>query len=500
MEERGVWEDTGKRVSVGKLEPLKVVKAVPAYVGFWAALGAGAIWVAMAQGSGELIWWPYLVAKYGGAFIGIVLLACLAQYWVNLEVIRYTATTGETIFTGFARINKLYAAFMWVGLVIVSFWFGAYASAGATALGELTGFPIGWDARGKTLFWAYVTMAVFLAAIVFGRVVYKMVEGFMTAIVVITIGGLLFAVFQREVLSQVGTFFSYYFNPFSVRWPANMDPKDMEALLTGIAFAGMGGYYNLMYSYWVRDKGLGLARYAGRVTSPITGKPETIPSAGFAFEDTPENERRYRQWMRYLHYDNIVAVGGNTFTLMLTMLLAFALLHPKGLIPKGWEIAVVQSRFFEVSWGPIGRAIFLLVAAAFLADSWLGLVDAISRMHSDFFYAMFDWTRRWTFRTWYYIFVTILTILSVVTIPLAQPGTLLLIGGVLNFIVMAIYCPFLIYLNYYKVPKALPAWTRPKTGTLVVFVIVTIVYIALGITYLLIGDVPRRLWALLGLL
>ncbi|MFN3368399.1 MAG: DNA translocase FtsK 4TM domain-containing protein, partial [Thermus sp.] len=134
--------------------------------------------------------------------------------------------------------------------------------------------------------------------------------------------------------------------------------------------------------------------------------------------------------------------------LLFLHLLAFALLHPKGLIPKGWEIAVVQSRFFEVSWGPIGRAIFLLVAAAFLADSWLGLVDAISRMHSDFFYAMFDWAKRWTFRTWYYIFVTILTLLSVVTIPLAQPGTLLLIGGVLNFIVMAIYCPFLIYLNY----------------------------------------------------
>jgi hypothetical protein len=29
-----------------------------------AALGPGVIFMALAQGSGELIWWPYIIAKY----------------------------------------------------------------------------------------------------------------------------------------------------------------------------------------------------------------------------------------------------------------------------------------------------------------------------------------------------------------------------------------------------------------------------------------------------
>jgi hypothetical protein len=387
--ERGVWEETGKTLPLGRLEPFKVVKKFPAYVGFWAAFGAGAIWASLAQGSGELIWWPYLVAKYGPAFIGIVLPACLMQYWVNLEIIRYTTTTGETIFTGFARISKFYIVFMWLMLIIATAWYGGYASAGGTALAALTDFPKGWTPRGQTLFWAYLTIVIFFLALTLSKVVYQTVERFMEAVVIICIVGLLFAVFQGEVIARMASFFGYFFNPFSAHMPAKWDQKDADILLTGICFAGMGGFFNLMYSYWVRDKGFGIARYAGRVTSPITGKAETIPATGFGFEDNQENKAQYKKWMRHLHFDNVVAVGVNTLTLTLMMLLAWALLTPKGLIPKGWEIAVVQSAFFEVNWGVFGKMLFLLVAAAFLVDSWLGNSDAISRMHTDFFYSNF---------------------------------------------------------------------------------------------------------------
>ena len=62
---------------------------------------------------------------------------------------------------------------------------------------------------------------------------------------------------------------------------------------------------------------------------------------------------------------------------------------PKGLLPQGYEIAVVQSRFFEVSWGWWGKALFLIVAAAFLSDTWLATVDAVSRIHTDCVYGFF---------------------------------------------------------------------------------------------------------------
>ncbi len=479
--------ETGKTVSLGRLAPLKVL-AMPAFVGIWAAMGPGVIWASLAQGSGELIWWPYLTAKYGAAFLGILLPACLMQYWVNQEINRYTVTTGEPFFTGMLRLHKAFAALMWVMLVVTFAWFGGYASGGATALFDLTKFPPGWSPRAGTLFWAYLTIAVFLAGLVFSPVVYKLIEKFMLGIVVITIVGLVVSVLNATVLSTAGSFFGAYLNPvaiFAQGMPAKWDSKDADILLTGIAFAGMGGFFNVMYSYWIRDKGHGMCSYVGRITSPITGKPESIPATGFAFEDTSENKKHYRDWLRYLRLDNGIAVGTNAFTVMLMCWLAWAILLPKGQYPGGWKIAVVQAQFFENAMGAIGRIIFLLVAAAFLCDSWLGITDACSRMHADFIYNAFPRAQRWSFRTWYYIFVGILTVVSCTTMLIAQPGPLLLAGGVLNFIAMAIYMPALIYLNYKVVPEKFPRWVKPMGITFWITTVVTAIYVVLGVIYLL---------------
>ena len=42
--------------------------------------------MALAQGSGELIWWPYIVAKYGLTFLCLLIPACLLQYPLNVEI------------------------------------------------------------------------------------------------------------------------------------------------------------------------------------------------------------------------------------------------------------------------------------------------------------------------------------------------------------------------------------------------------------------------------
>jgi Mn2+/Fe2+ NRAMP family transporter len=478
-----VKRETSETLSLGNLPPLRI-KSVPLFVGIAAAMGPGVIWAALAQGSGELIWWPYLTARYGVAFIGLLLPAALMQYFVNQEIVRYTITTGETFFSGMARLSRALSGLLWVMLSISFLWFGGYASGGATALRELLGWPS--DPRVGTLFWAYFIIALFVGAIVFGRVVYNVIERFMTVIVFVTVGGLVFAILNSNVLSTAGSFFTAYLNPFQVfvqGLPRDFPKYDLDILLTSITFAGMGGFFNAMYSYWVRDKGHGMAKYVGRVTSPVTGEPETIPSAGFGFEDTETNRRNYRSWMRYMRFDNLFGILTNLLTVTLMAWLAWALLLPKGEYPSGWNLAVVQAAFFENSMGTIGRAVFLLVATAFLADSWLGITDAVARMHSDFFFTTFPWAQRWPFRSWYYGFVAILTVISATTMLVAQPGTLIVLGGVLNFFAMAVYMPFVIYLNYFMVPKSLPGWTRPRTLTLVAVCVVSSVYLAIAILY-----------------
>ena len=79
---------------------------LPVFPGWMAALGPGVIWLALAQGSGELIWWPYLVAKYGLSFMVLLTPACLLQYPITIGIGRYTVATGESIFHGFIRLHS----------------------------------------------------------------------------------------------------------------------------------------------------------------------------------------------------------------------------------------------------------------------------------------------------------------------------------------------------------------------------------------------------------
>ena len=57
----------------------------------------------------------------------------------------------------------------------------------------------------------------------------------------------------------------------------NPPPFKQAALLTAITFAGLGGFWTLFYSYWTRDKGVGMAHPMGRITGPVTGKRRRFP-------------------------------------------------------------------------------------------------------------------------------------------------------------------------------------------------------------------------------
>lgn len=456
---------------------------LPPFPGLLAALGPGVIFMALAQGSGELIWWPYIIAKYGLGFLFLLLPACLLQFPVVFEIGRYTMLTGESIFQGFVRLNRSFALLLWILMTLSFLWFGAFAAAGGTSLAALTQIPPGWSPRGQTLFWAYLSMAVFLSAILLSKVIYHLLELFMWGVALLTLVGLVWASAHPEALRAIPAFLEGLVVP---QWPLPRpwDPNDATKLLTAITFAGLGGFWTLFYSYWIRDKGVGMAHYMGRITGPITGKPEAIPASGFAPSED-EGLAHVPRWKRFLFWDISIGIGGNILTTLMTCLLAYALLYPKGLLPQHYELAVVQSRFFEVSWGLIGRVLFLIVAAAFLSDTWLATVDAVSRIHTDCIYGFFPRSQTIPVRSWYLFFILLLTVVTSVTVLLDEPGPLILLSAVIGFVGTVIYSVALIFLNYVYLPRHLPAAARPGRLNLFFLLLSCLAYAILAAGYFL---------------
>ncbi|MBI4355691.1 MAG: Nramp family divalent metal transporter [Candidatus Omnitrophica bacterium] len=425
--------------------------------------------MALAQGSSELIWWPYIIAKYGLAFLCLLLPACLLQYPVNYAIGYYTMATGESIFQGFLRLNRYFAVGLWVMMAASFLWFGAFASAGGTSLAALTNFPPGWDERGQTLCWAYLSMAVLLAAMLASRRLYWFIERLMLVVALVTVVGLVLACSHPTVRQAVPAFLRGLVVP-QHPLPRPWDPADATKLLTAITFAGLGGFWTLFYSYWLREKGSGMA---ARATS----------GTGCAPDNSRASLAALRSWRRFLVVDSGIGIFGNIATTLMTCLLAYALLHPQGLLPDKYELAVVQSRFFEASWGMAGRILFLLVAAAFLSDTWLTTADAVSRIHTDVLYHAFPAARRLSTRQWYHIWLAILTVITSVTMWHEEPGPLILLSAVIGFVGTVIFTGALLWLNYGWLPRRLPPGMAPGAWAGVALGVSWIAYVGLAVAY-----------------
>jgi len=435
------------------------------------ALGVGIVVMGLAIGTGELILWPHLVTKHGLSLLWLALLGIGFQYFINREVARHEVATGEGFFTTSARIIK-WSSFFWLFSAIILYIWPGWASAIGTILEALFGF-------GTYLFWSWVTLGLVLVLTFSGKIAYTMLERslkilvptFFVLLLIISAMNLSLA----DLVAAVRGVLSFGSMPSGV---------DINVLLGAIVFAGAGGMLNLAVSLWYRDKQVGMGKYVGRITNPITGKSEAASATGYAFDTAnPENMRRWRGWMKYVTVDQgVIFLFLGFITLFLLSANAYAVLTPKGLVPEGLQVAVVQAEIFGNLWGPVGVKVFLAMAFLMIFSVMWTVIDALTRMVSDIIYTnahagpfqkIFGVFKKFSLSQLYYALIVFVVAAGAALVLLEQPLTLLVISGVLSGLTMAIYTPLLIYMNNARLPKPL----RPSAATNMVMVCISLFYI-----------------------
>ena len=370
------------------LKPLKR-RRIPYFPGVAAVLGPGLVWAGLSQGSGELIWWPYMVAKYGISFLGWLIVFASIQIWYNQEIGRYTLATGEGIITGLFRLDKRAG---WITVILVSMiftWVGGYAGAAASAIYSLTNYPPGSPVEGVRL-WSLIVILTTMIVVFLGPSIYRVIETVESFAAVTAMGGLLaVALISPDVARALPNYLAG-FTQFS--WPPfpGWEMEDYKTWVTLMAYTGAGGIWNLAYSYWVREKGYGQARHVGRIRSPLTGAPEAMPESGYDFiVETEEDREEWRRWVNWLWTDNLIGVTLNTFTIILTTLLTYSILVPRGVtLPRDYELVEVQSQWMETLYGVYGKIAFLAIAFLFLFDIYLVAGDLFSRFIAETSYVV----------------------------------------------------------------------------------------------------------------
>ncbi len=412
-------------------------------------LGPSVILAGLGVGSGEYIIWPFITAAVGPAFLWAAVLSVTFQYFINMEIERYTLVTGETAIAGFVRRWRHWGWIFCLFTLVPNMWPG-WATGGVTALTFLMG---GGDV-------GYITVGVMIAigfALTLSPVVYKTLERAQFFKVGLTIVFLVVAIVAAispaawadlpQALSNVGRL------PDSTAIPITL-------LLSALVFAGAGGVNNLAQSNWIRDKGFGMGAYIPRIVSPITGEDVAVPSTGVMMRTDAPNLARFRVWWRRANTEQLVSFWFICiFSIVTFSMLAYSTIGGQSIAAQanlgfikaeGEALQRVVAPWFGKLFWTFGAMSLVLVS--------LGTVDYIARIVADILRTVYlQGHEYWTESRLYFIAVWAgVASGSVILLSgLQQPLVLLMTAACLNGLVMVVYGVLLIRLNLRGLPKPL---------------------------------------------
>ncbi len=442
---------------------------------FWKIVGPGAILVGLSIGAGEIIIWPRIVAEFGASMVWAAVFGVFLQFWINLEVGRWTIATGETVFTGYSRVWKGFVVFF-ILFTILGWIAPGWGRASGLALKALLVGPHGY---GSDTFWTVITFA-FVALILFGpKIVYNSLEKTIELLIVIVTLGLIVVAL---VVSTADTWKDLAGGIVNIGY---RDPDmSVKAFFIALVFAGAGGTANLFYTFYLRDKNIGMGAKMPELKNPLRGRSETIPATGFRFESTESNKQRFNDWWQYIKKDQAIFFWLlNTFTILLFIIGALAVLHPRGIVPASGTLVWDEARILSEIWGEPGRIIFLLVGVATLFGTQLALVDGVSRSIADMVYTNIRGAQKRELN-WWYLLIAAIWILAgcIITYVMEKVGItelgFLFNAAYMGGFAMAVYVPLTLYINL----KYLPEAARPGKTCITMMTIATFVYAGFAIS------------------
>jgi hypothetical protein len=88
-------------------------------------VGPSVILLATSIGSGEFVLWPFITSQVGLVAMWMEIVGVFTQYFINMEIERYTLAAGESAVTGFTRLWRPWGVIMALAAL-------AFAGAGGT--------------------------------------------------------------------------------------------------------------------------------------------------------------------------------------------------------------------------------------------------------------------------------------------------------------------------------------------------------------------------------
>lgn len=417
-------------------------KPLPRPPSLWRTIGPSFILLGLALGSGELILWPYLAANYGLGLLWGALLGISFQFVLNTEVMRFSLARGESVFVGFARLSKLIPLW-YIFSTLIPWSLPGFSSATSQILSNFTSGKVDetWVAVGLLLFTGVVLSV--------GKTLYRTMEVIQKSIIFVGMPFIIVLTFwltkgvdwQEALRGLAAQGDGWWFFPKGIA---------LASFLGAFAYSGAGGNLNLAQSYYVKEKGFGMGKYAAKITSLFSRKNETISIEGEHFAMTPSNRKIWQKWWKLVNLEHVIVFWFlGLITIVFLAVLAKVLVYGGG-VESGLSFLYAEATVISSRTLPVLGPMFLGLAALMLFSTQLGVLESSSRIISENVMLVFYIKRRKiNLSKGFYIALwsQILLGIAIYTFGFQEPRFLLTLSAVLNAAAMMVSFPLLYFLN-----------------------------------------------------
>jgi len=377
-------------------------------------LGPGLILSASIVGSGELIATTALGAQAGFALLWMVIFSTFVKVAVQIELARWTISTGQPALTGFNKVPPKFGRVGWINLMWVVMMLSKYLQLGGIVGGTAIAFsfllPIGGDPLGFTSTLIWTSIVVILTVVLLYSSQYNRIErGAFLCVVVFSIVTVLIAA-------------GLPFTPFAY---------SMDDLLGGLTFSlplgiigvaiamfgitGVGADEMTYYTYWCLEKGY--SRWVG----PNDGSEAWV--------------KRANGWISVMYKDAFVSWVIYTLSTLAFFIMGAAVLQPQGLVPEGNGMITTLSNMYTDILGEWASFVFLIGAIAVLGSTLWASTASYPRMYANFLsiVGVFKWEDAKARLRWFQIFTVVNPIIwGIVYLFIQSPVIMVQIAGIVT--------------------------------------------------------------------
>ncbi len=417
-------------------------------------LGPAVIALGGTIGGGEWLVGPSLFVKWGLALLWITTVSSTLQVFLNLEMARYTVTTGEPITVGFMRLGpgKTFwgTIFTVAGFIERSMPGWALSTATAIAAFQLAKIP-GAPEQGIVIAWGYVIFLLCAFLVSIGGRIERTLEIANWVMMFVVLGGLLLLDIFLVPPSTWGEALVGFVSFGQI-------PQGVDLLLLGalVGYSAYGGFGNNCITNWYRDKGYGMGKKVGYIPTAIGGTSINVSPTGILAKTDPKNVERWKGWWKLLNVDQWVVFWGGAMLGMLLPALLYVTMLPRGENLPSWGIAVSPASGMTKMFGPAGFYLVVFFGFWVLFSTAISNVDLVCRQVTDMLWFASEKVRGWArndIRKVYYAALLAIVIWGCTSMNLTLPLLLLAISANVANFTMALSAILTVIVNRKFLPK-----------------------------------------------